>query len=281
MNSTIKQYIFLVLSVLLMAIAVNTVIIPYSIIAGGVSGLSAIVSYITPMSAAMFVFIANTILVIIAFFFISKSFAINSILGGSILSPLFMAIIPVGSLSDDILLSSIFGGLMIGISLYFLSQSNGSTGGTSITGKLVQQATGLPYGLSVSLCDILIVLAGLFVFGVENTMYAIIFIIITSLTANFFEQGTKKTSVFHIITNQHAEMQQEIINNVARGVTKIQATGGFNGEDRVMLICVAKNTDIMKVKKVINQVDPNAFYYISSASSTYGEGFALLDGTMH
>ncbi len=281
MKTTFKQYIYLLLSVLLMAIAVNTVIIPYSIIAGGVSGLSAIVEYTTPMSAAMFVFIANTILIVIAWIFISKSFAINSILGGSILSPLLMAIIPVGALSDDILLSSIFGGLMIGLSLFFLSKSNGSTGGTSITGKLVQQATGIPYGLSVSLCDITIVGLGLFVFGIENTMYAVVFIIVTSLTANFFEQGAKKTSVFHIITDEYQTMQQTIITDVARGVTNIKATGGFNGSDRVMLVCVVKNSDIMALKSVIANVDSDAFYYITSASSTYGEGFAILDGTMH
>lgn len=281
MNPIIKQYIYLILSVLFMAIAVNTVIIPYSIIAGGVSGLSAIVEYLTPMSAAMFVFITNTILIIIAYFTISKSYAINSILGGSILSPLFMAIIPVGALSNDVLLSSMFGGLIIGISLYFLSRSNGSTGGTSITGKIVQQTTGIPYGLSVSLCDITIVLLGLFVFGIENTMYAIIFIIITSLTANFFEQGAKKTSVFHIITDKEIEMQNIIMRDVARGVTKLQATGCYKNEERTMLICVAKNSDIMKIKNIINEVDKDAFYYISSASSTYGEGFALLDGTMH
>lgn len=281
MNTNFKQYAYLILSVLLTAISVNTVIIPYSIIAGGVSGLSAIVEAITPMSAALFVFITNTLLNVIAYLFISKSFAINSILGGSILSPLFMAIIPVGTLSDDILLSSIFGGLMIGLALYFLSMSNGSTGGTSITGKLVEQATGLPYGISVSICDILIVSLGLFVFGVENTMYAIVFIIITSITSNFFEQGAKKTSVFHIITDNHIAMQKAIINEVARGVTSVEATGCYKNEERIMLICVAKNSDIMKLKRVINSVDKDAFYYISSASSTYGEGFAILDGTMH
>lgn len=281
MKTTFKQYIYLILSVTLMAFTVNTVIIPYNIISGGVSGLSAIVEYTTPLSAALFVFITNTVLVIIAYFFISKSFAFNSILGGSILSPLFMAIIPVGPISSDVLLSSIFGGLMIGVSLYFLSMSNGSTGGTAITGKLVQKYTGLPYGLSVSLCDIIIVGLGLFVFGIENTMYAIIFIIVTSLTANFFEQGAKKTSVFHIVTDMHNEMQAAIIKDVARGVTVVEAKGGYNGDDRIMLICVAKNSDIMKLKTVINSVDQEAFYYITSASSTYGEGFALLDGTMH
>ncbi len=281
MKTTLKQYIYLILSVILMAFTVNTVIIPYSIISGGVSGLSAIVEYTTPMSAALFVFITNTILIVIAYIFISKSFAINSILGGSILSPVFMALFPVGPISDDILLSSIFGGLMIGISLYFLSMSNGSTGGTAITGKLVQQATGLAYGLSVSLCDIVIVGLGLFVFGVENTMYAIIFIIVTSLTANFFEQGAKKTSVFHIVTAKNDQMQEAIIRDVARGVTVVKAKGGYNNDDRTMLICVAKNSDIMKLKSVINSVDKDAFYYITSASSTYGEGFAILDGTMH
>ncbi len=281
MKTTFKQYIYLILSVTLMAFTVNTVIIPYNIISGGVSGLSAIVEYTTPLSAALFVFITNTVLVIIAYFFISKSFAFNSILGGSILSPLLMAIIPVGPISSDVLLSSIFGGLMIGVSLYFLSMSNGSTGGTAITGKLVQKYTGLPYGLSVSLCDIIIVGLGLFVFGIENTMYAIIFIIVTSLTANFFEQGAKKTSVFHIVTDMHNEMQAAIIKDVARGVTVVEAKGGYNGDDRIMLICVAKNSDIMKLKSVINSVDQEAFYYITSASSTYGEGFALLDGTMH
>ncbi|WOO86468.1 YitT family protein [Mollicutes bacterium LVI A0039] len=240
MKTTIKQYLFLILSVALMAVTVNTVIIPYSIISGGVSGLSAIVAHISTIPPALFVFIVNSILIVIAFFAISKSYALNSILGGSVLSPLFIALIPVGPISSDILLSSIFGGLLIGISLYFLSMSNGSTGGTSITGKIVQQATGLPYGISVSLCDIVIVLIGLFVFGIENTMYAIIFIIITSLTANFFEQGAQKTSVFHIITDQDSEMKQAIINDVYRGVTVVKATGGFDGTDRVMLICVAK-----------------------------------------
>ncbi len=281
MKTTFKQYIYLTLSVTFMAFTVNTVIIPYNIISGGVSGLSAIVEYTTPLSAALFVFITNTVLVIIAYFFISKSFAFNSILGGSVLSPLLMTIIPVGPISSDVLLSSIFGGLMIGVSLYFLSMSNGSTGGTAITGKLVQKYTGLPYGLSVSLCDIIIVGLGLFVFGIENTMYAIIFIIVTSLTANFFEQGAKKTSVFHIVTDMHSEMQAAIIKDVARGVTVVEAKGGYNGDDRIMLICVAKNSDIMKLKTVINSVDQEAFYYITSASSTYGEGFALLDGTMH
>lgn len=281
MKTTLKQYLYLTLSVVLMAITVNTIIIPYNIIAGGVSGLSAIVGYTTPISPALFVLITNTILIIIAYFFISKSFAINSILGGSILSPLFMALFPVRAISDDILLSSIFGGLMIGLSLFFLSKSNGSTGGTSITGKLVQQATGLPYGISVSICDIIIVGLGLFVFGIENTMYAVIFIIVTSLTANFFEQGAKKTSVFHIITANPQAMQTALINDLSRGVTAVKATGGYQQTDRTILICVAKNSDIMAVKTVIASVDHEAFYYITSASSTYGEGFALLDGTMH
>ncbi len=281
MQTTFKQYINLTISVLLVAITVNTIIIPYNIISGGVSGLSAIVEYITPMPAALFVFIVNTLLIIVAWFFISPKYAMNSILGGSILTPIFMAIIPVGPLSDDIFLSSVFGGLMIGLSLYFLSISNGSTGGTSITGKLVQQSTNLSYGTSVAVCDSVIVLLGLFVFGIESTMYAVVFIIITSFTANFFEQGAKKTSVFHIITRDEKEMKERIIKDVMRGVTILEGKGGYNNNDKKVLICVAKNSDIFALKRTIHAVDPKAFYYITSASSTYGEGFSMFEGTVH
>lgn len=281
MKAIFKQYLYLVLAVIAMTTAVNTVVIPYNIISGGVSGLSAIVGYTSIMQPALFVFLVNSILIVIAYFFISKSYAFNSILGGAILTPICMLLIPVKPLSSDVLLSSIFGGFLLGLCLFFLSKSNGSTGGTAITGKLIQKATGLPYGISVSLCDSLIVLSGLIIFGIENTLYAFVFIIISSLTSTFFEQGAKKTAVFHIISDNHVELQKQIKENIDRGITSIESIGGYSGDKRIMLVCVVKTKDIIKFKNIISEVDPKAFYYIVSASSTYGEGFSILSGTMH
>lgn len=281
MNTTIKQYINLILAILFLAIGVNTVIIPYSIVAGGVSGLSAIVEYTTPLSAATFVFIANLVLIILAFLLVSPKYALNSIIGANILFPLAIAVIPVGALSSDLLLSSLFGGAMSGIGIYFLSKSNGSTGGTAITGKIIQKHFGLSYANSVAICDSFVVLAGLFIFGIENTMYAVVFIITTSVVANFFELGAQKTTVFHIITNEEDKIKDAIINDVARGVTVINATGGYNGDKRPILVCVVKKSDVMRLKATIHEVDNNAFYYIVNASSTYGQGFTLFENSVH
>ncbi len=281
MNETVKQYIFLFIAVGLMAISVNTVIIPYNIIAGGVSGLSAIVEFLTPLSSASFVFLANLILIIAAFIFISPRYALNSILGANILFPLALTIVPVGALSDDILLSSIFGGALTGLGIYFLSKSNGSTGGTAITGKIIQKYSGFSYATSVVMCDAMIIIAGLFIFGIENTMYAAVFLIISSLSANYFEQGAKKTTVFHIITTNDDEMKTAIIEQIGRGVTIVKAEGGYRADNKTILICVAKNSDIMRLKKLINNIDEHSFYYLTSASSTYGEGFSLLENGIH
>lgn len=281
MKKSIVQYTYLLIAILLMALTVNTVVIPYNIIAGGVSGLSAIVEYTFNIPAATFVFICNGVLLIIAAIFISPKYAVNSILGASILFPLALMLIPVTPLSDDILLSVIIGAILTGIGVYFMSMSNGSTGGTAITGKIIQKYTGMSYATSVSLCDAAVVIVGLFVFGITNTMYAIVFIIISSITANFFEQGAQKTTVFHIITDDPQPLIDNIFLEIRRGVTIVDAKGGFNNQGKQILICVVKRNDVMRFKSVINSIDANAFYYITSASSTYGEGFSLLDSGIH
>lgn len=281
MKKTILQYIYLLIAIVLMALTVNTVVIPYNIIAGGVSGLSAIVEFAFNLPAATFVFVCNGLLLIVAAIFISPKYAINSILGASILFPLALAVIPVHALSEDILLSVIIGGILTGIGVYFMSMSNGSTGGTAITGKILQKYTGLSYANSVSICDALVVLTGLFIFGITNTMYAIVFIIISSLTANFFEQGTQKTTVFHIITDDPTLLVDSIFKQLSRGVTIIDAKGGYNNQQKQILLCVVKRNDVMRFKALIHEVDADAFYFITSASSTYGEGFTLFDGGIH
>ncbi len=265
-----KRLFFLIIAVILFTIALNTVIIPYNIIAGGISGLGAIFVYITGKSAAMFIFVVNLIILALAYFFVSPKYAIGSIIGANILTPLCVALIPVGPISDDVLLSTIFGGAITGIGIYFLSVAASSTGGTSVLGRIVSKYTGIAYGTSVSICDLFIVGLGFYFFGLENTLYAIIYIFICTMVANFLERGAQQASVFHIITDDKDLLQKRIINEIARGVTVIDAKGGYNYTDKNVLICVVKYMDVIKIKRIINESDEKAFYYITPASTTYG-----------
>ncbi len=274
MKKRIFSLIYLTISAVLFAIAINTVIIPLNIIAGGLGGLGAIIEYATPMSAARAIFIANLIIFGLSYVFISRNYALNSIVGANIIYPLAIAIIPIGPVTNDLLLSTFFGGAITGIGLYFLSLSGSSVGGTAALGHILSKYTGIAYGSSVSICDGVIVLSGLFFFGLENTLYAIVFVVICTVVANFLERGAQQAFVFHIITADKSKLESRIIREIARGVTIVDAKGGYNAEHKNILICVVKFSDVKRIKDLIADTDNHAFYYITSASSTYG-GFLV------
>lgn len=270
MLKKIIRFIYLVLAVYMFAVALNNVIIPYNIISGGISGLGAIWEYATGTSAAIFIFVGNLIILVLAYFFVSPKYALSSVVGANILFPLIVALVPVGAVSDDIFLSSVFGGAVTGLGLYFLSLSGSSTGGTTVLGQIIHKYTDIAYGTCVSICDIFVVGLGFFFFGLENTLYALVFIGTCTMIANFLGRGARQASVFHIITSDQSVMEKRIVEEIGRGVTIIDAKGGYNYDQKHVLICAVRYSDVMKIKKLINSTDENAFYYITSASSTTG-----------
>lgn len=270
MFKKILKTIYLVIAVYLFAVALNTVIIPYNIISGGISGLGAIYEYVTNTSAAIFIFVVNLFILALGYFLVSPRYAISSILGANILFPLFVILVPVGAVSDDIFLSTVFGGAITGLGIHFLALAGSSTGGTTVLGQIIHKYTDIPYGTCVSFCDMFVVVLGFFFFGLEKTLYALVFIGICTLVSNYLGRGAKQASVFHIITTNQSLMEKRIVEEIGRGVTIIDGKGGYNHDDKKVLLCVVRYSDVMKIKKLINKTDENAFYYITSASSTTG-----------
>lgn len=270
MFKRLKQFFYLVIAVYLFAVALNNVMIPYNIISGGISGLGAIYEYVMHSSAAIFIFVANLFILILAYFFVSPKYALSSILGANILFPLIVALVPVGPVSSDIFLSTVFGGAITGVGIHMLSLSGSSTGGTTVLGQIIHKYTDIPYGTCVSMCDIFVVGLGFFFFGLESTLYALVFIAVCTLTSNFLGRGARQASVFHIITTNQSLMEKRIVEEIGRGVTIIDAKGGFNYDQKQVLLCVVRYSDVMRIKKLINRTDDKAFYYITSASSTTG-----------
>ncbi len=270
MFKRILRLFYLVVAVYLFAVALNNVMIPYNIISGGISGLGAIYEYAMNSSAAIFIFVANLFILVLAYLFVSPKYAISSVLGANILFPLIVALVPVGPVSDDIFLSTVFGGAITGVGIHLLSLSGSSTGGTTVLGQIIHKYTDIPYGTCVSMCDIFVVGLGFFFFGLESTLYALVFIAVCTLMSNFLGRGARQASVFHIITANQSLMEKRIVEEIGRGVTIIDAKGGYNYDQKQVLLCVVRYSDVMRIKKLINKTDDQAFYYITSASSTTG-----------
>ncbi|MFV0247152.1 MAG: YitT family protein [Mycoplasmatales bacterium] len=275
-----KKGIYLVIGVFLMALAVNTVTVPNEIISGGITGLATIIYSYWGVNTALFVFIANLSFLVLAFMFISKEFAIKSIVGANILFPIFMYLIPIQSISQDNMLACIFGGVVSGIALYFLNLSNGSTGGTTITGKLVSKVFGTSFALGCFICDSLIVLLGWLAFGIESTLYALIYIVVMVFVAEYLETGFKKAKVVQIITDDPDSIRIAAIDDIGRSVTLIDAVGGYKGTSKTMIICIVKVRELAEVESAIYKADPKSFVFITTASSTYGEGFTVYKDTI-
>ncbi len=273
MNQAIKHFIFVILANFLFAIGVNFFLLPHNLVTGGVSGLGIIMESTFDVSVSLFTFLANTFLLIFAFLFISKRFAYRSLIGGVILLPLFLKIVPSFAATDDVLLSAVFGGAFTGLSLICLVIADSSTGGTTITGKLLDKYTPLNFAQGTGICDLIIVVIGGFTFGIESLLYSIVAIGTATAISSYLETGFNKKFLIHIISDEFEVINKYINLELPRGTTILDGFGGYSKHDKKVIFCVVDKNELRLLRKKIYQFDENAFLVVNHASATYGTGF--------
>lgn len=272
-----KKFLYLVAAVFCFSTSVNTVFIPHNIVGGGVTGLAVVVKALFGIQPAQFVFGINLIFLVLAAIFISKEFALKTFVGSNVLYPFFLTVIPVQSFTDDLFLAAVTGGVISGIGMYFLYLSEGSTGGTTILGKILNKYSRIRYALAVAVFDFLIILSGLIVFDLEVTLYAIVLLVVMTFIADTLETGLNKTKVVHVISSENGAVRRQIIEGFNRGATVIKAEGAYTGAEKDFLVCVVKNKELIKLKQIVKEADDSAFLYVLTASSTIGEGFSVFE----
>ena len=181
--------------------------------------------------------------------------------------------------TDDLLLSSLYGGLTGGFGAGLVFRTGSTMGGTGIIGRLIQQRTGMPLSQSFIYTDGLILLAMGLVFGWPVTLYGLLVLIINGLTADYALEGASVTRVANIITNHPQKMSSALIGGLGRGVSYWPITGGYTGRTRYMVTCTIYRSQMRDVQDVVAGVDPEAFVTISVGQRAMGEGFAPLEKT--
>jgi len=269
----VKRYIELIIGVLLIAIAFNTFLLPNNIVFGGVSGFSVITQYLFNIDPSIFIMIVSLLLLVISYFVLGKETTARSILG-SILFPLFVNItsdfntfINVG---DELLLATVFGGVIYGFGLGLVFKAGYTTGGTDIINQILSKYLKISMGNAMLICDGLIVLAGAFVFGITKSMYAIIVIYLISLLADKVLLGISDSKAFYIITEHEDIIKDYILNQLGHGVTIFDAKGGFTKEKQKMLLCVVPTKEYYKLKTGRHELDNKAFFVVTDAYEVFG-----------
>lgn len=261
--------------VVLTAIGLDMFLIPNKIAAGGVSGIATILHYLihVPVGAAMLAL--NVPLFAAAIYRLGLQFGFRSLYGTVALSlavDALVSFLPVPT--HDLLLASLFGGVLVGLGLGLVFKYSGTTGGTDLLAALLRTYTGVNIGQLLFLVDATIVIAAGFAFAsAELSMYALITIFVTSWLIDLVQEGFSYTKAFLIISNQPAEISAAIVAGLNRGATAWPARGVYTGAEREVLLSVVNRSEVTRLKEIIYQVDPHAFVILADVHEVLGEGF--------
>jgi uncharacterized membrane-anchored protein YitT (DUF2179 family) len=267
------EYIYIIVGSTFVAIGFNLFLLPNRIASGGVSGISTILYATLGFEPAYVQWAFNIPLFIAGVILLGKQFGIKTLIG-TIFVPLVVYVTRNWEPATlDPLLGSLFGGIAIGLGLGVVFRGKASTGGTDLAAQIIHKYTGLSLGTCVALIDGLIVLSAAFVFTIEQGLYALVSLYVTSKTIDIVQIGWGRSKMTMIITNKQLEVQDAILHEIDRGVTRLAAHGGFTNNERPVLMCVVDQTEFTKLKQLVRSIDPQAFVTVTDTSEVVGEGF--------
>ena len=269
-----KRYLMLILGCLIAALAFNIFFVPYDIVNGGVSGISLIVSNFFEINEGIFILIASIVLLIICLIFLGKKVFLRCLLGSIIYPTLVYATgiglkyIPISI--DNVLLASVFGGILFGLGLGIIFKFGFATGGTDIIAQLINKYLHLSIGNGILIIDGLIVLIGGVVFGVNTMLYSILAVGIISVLIDRVILGLFTKKSFYIVTNKADLVSDYIIKELGHGVTTFKGKGAFSNTDKTVLLTVIPSSDYYRLKDGLHKIDKDAFFVVSDSYEVSG-----------
>ncbi len=280
-RNSVQDYALVLLGTLIQALALRLFLIPATLVSGGVSGAAQIINFFTGWPIGLMVFIGNVPLFVLGWRYLGGvRFALRTaaaIASFSFLTDLLVVFIPAGGVTDDLFLNSIYGGVVLGIGLGIVYRGKGTSGGSDILGRILNHRLGISISQAYMITDTLVVLLGGIAFDWEHALYGVVVIYVSGLAAEMASEGNNIYRTAMIITALPQEVTQRVLTVLERGVTLLEATGGYTGEQRPVLYCVVTRSEVNQLKELVREADPNAFMVIGQANEALGEGFRPLE----
>ena len=271
----IKEYIIVALACVVMAFNINYFFVGNKLAEGGVSGLSLIIHYLSNIDVSYLYFALNIPLIILAYIFLGKNFLLKTFFATFVLSVFLKVFASFSEPLDDILLAAIFGGAINGIAIGIVFYAGGSTGGMDIIAKIVNKYTGIPISRILLATDFIVLSMVAVIFGKVIFMYTLISLVISSKMIDIIQVGIYSAKGVTIITTKEDEIRKRIMEDTGRGITLIDAKGGYTQKEIGMLYCVVGQYQLIKVKTIVKEVDPSAFMIVADVHEVIGNGFLV------
>lgn len=274
------QWMERIVGIFLMAVAYKSIYDSAQMVTGGFSGIGVIVRYLTEgiLPGGIPMWMTNLSLdiplFIAAYVIMGRKFVVHTIFGAGLLT-FFLAILPSAPVDDaDYLLAAVAGGVLCGAGIGLVLRSGTATGGTDllavVIGRYVRRYSVIRI---MQLLDGIVILAGVIVFGIRVSLYAMIAIYITTLVSDRIVEGAKSAKAVWVISDAYKDIAAQVMEEMGRGVTTFEAGGMYSNRKRNVLLCVVSKKQIPQMKQIALDIDCRAFLIVGDVREVCGEGF--------
>lgn len=273
----LKEYLWMTLGSILLAVGVYFFKIPNGFATGGVSGIGTVLAKITPISAGVYIWMLNILLLVLGFLILGKQNTIKtfycSMLYSAITYVLEILVPLTAPLSDQPFLELIYAMLLTSIGSAMIFNSNGSAGGTDIIALILKKFTSLDVGKALLVSDFVVAASSFFVFGIEAGLFSILGLFSKAFLVDAVIENLNTFKYFAVITDKREEISEYIIKTLHHGATVNSVVGEFTKDEKVMIHTVCKRIEAIQLRNKIKEIDPHAFIIITTSSEIIGRGF--------
>ena len=250
---------------------------PNRIAPGGITGIATILNHVLGSPVGTVSLILNIPLFLISFKAMGKVFVFRSLVATFLFS-LAIDILPLKPMTDDPLLGSLYGGVMLGAGLGLIMRGGATTGGSDMVARMVHKRFQfISTGSFLFAIDFAVVVSAGFFIGTTEALYALINIFLTAKVMDVIIIGFSSNKACFVISSRWQEISERIMREMGRGVTQLSARGAYTGTERPTLLCVIGRSEITAFKRILREEDENAFVIIVEAHEAIGDGFSALE----
>ena len=278
MNWSVRSIAAIFLGNVLYALTVKVFLLPANLVSGGATGIALAANHLTGVSVSGFLFLVNMSMLILRLIVLGKAFVATT-LASTFLIPaaleVFDRLLGDFVLTDDILLCTLFAGLGVGVSLGIVIRTGASTGGMDIPPLILYKCFRVPVSVSLYAFDVCILLLQAPFQEAENILYGIVFVLLSAIALDKTMMiGTTQTEV-KIMSGKSEEIREAILKQLDRGVTLLNAEGGYLHDKSQMIFSVISNRELFKLEKIVHGIDPASFMVVTRVSEVKGRGFSM------
>lgn len=268
----LKNVFFITLGAIVAGFALEAFLVPNSVIDGGIIGISMIISHVTKWNLGLLILILNLPFILLALKKMGKMFVVQTAYANIILA-LSLNFFHSYKVTGDILLATVFGGIVLGVGVGLILKNEASLDGTEILSLLVSKKFGCSVGEFIMGLNLFIYLVAGKVFGWESAMYSILTYFVASKVIDVVMEGLNSSKSVRIISDEAGMIGNALIEKLDISVTYLKGIGGYSGQDKDIIYCVISRLELPKMIEIIKEIDPHAFVSVVDVHETYGGRF--------